>query len=341
MAEGMHIPMENAPNPACGRWEALLADALDGLLAPAEEAAFQEHMAVCPACAALYAEARRGQEWLEFLAPEPETPAGLLDRILAQTGLGTGAEHHAAQTIFAGAGTGTAAAQPWIPQAIPALEQPGFMGSGFMGSGFMGFVRQQPEPRPGVRLMMTAAMAFFSIALTLSLTGVQLSQIRFANLRPSQVRSLLERRLTMASVPIIRYYDHLRVLDEVQSRMQEIWGEEEEPPEQSAPRQAAPGESRKQDGGPRIGRPHSGNRGPAGEPAQAAVYYGNYVDTSFAVRGVASGIGPAIVPGIRQQENMGSRLRFRFRLRLTARAFGPRQPHAAGKAAGRNRLWTA
>ena len=55
---------------------------------------------------------------------------------------------------------------------------------------------------------MTAAMAFFSIALTLNLTGVRLSSLRLADLRPSAVRSFMERRLTMASTPIIRYYDH-------------------------------------------------------------------------------------------------------------------------------------
>ena len=66
----------------------LLADALDGLLKPEDQAIFTAHMAVCPACAALFEEARRGREWLEFLSPEPEVPAGLLDRILAQTGPG-------------------------------------------------------------------------------------------------------------------------------------------------------------------------------------------------------------------------------------------------------------
>ena len=32
--------------------------------------------------------------------------------------------------------------------------------------------------------MMTAAMAFFSIALTLNLTGIKLTEIRAADLRP-------------------------------------------------------------------------------------------------------------------------------------------------------------
>ena len=62
---------------------------------------------------------------------------------------------------------------------------------------------------------MTAAMAFFSIALTLNLTGVRLSDLRLADLRPNAVRSFMERRLTMASTPIIRYYDHLRFVYEV------------------------------------------------------------------------------------------------------------------------------
>ena len=75
-------------SPACGQWETLLADALDGLLQPEDEATFTAHMAGCKACAALFDEARRGREWLEFLSPEPEVPAGLLDKILAQTGPG-------------------------------------------------------------------------------------------------------------------------------------------------------------------------------------------------------------------------------------------------------------
>ena len=69
---------------------------------------------------------------------------------------------------------------------------------------------------------MTAAMAFFSIALTLNLTGVRLSRIRLSDLKPTSVRMFMERQFTMASTPIIRYYDHLRFVYEVQSRMREL-----------------------------------------------------------------------------------------------------------------------
>ena len=246
MAERTFIPS----SPACGQWETLLAEALDGLLMPADEATFSAHMAVCPACTALFEEARQGREWLQFLLPEPEVPAGLLDKILAKTGPGQPAEY-----VLAASG-GNA-----IPM-IPAWQRPGFMG----------YIRRFAEPR----LMMTAAMAFFSIAMTLNLTGVRLSDLRLSNLRPTAVRSFMERRLTMASTPIIRYYDHMRLVYEVQTRMRELrrtteggaQGEGEE--NRQKLQDAAPGESQKapkpKDGGSRLEPPQQSGA-PVFEPA--------------------------------------------------------------------------
>lgn len=229
MTERSHIPM----SPACGQWETLLADALDGLLRPEDEATFTSHMATCAACAALFDEARRGREWLEFLSPEPEVPEGLLDRLLAATGPGQTTVYG---MVPAGAAAAIAMPEPW--------QKPGFMG----------WVRRFAEPR----LLMTAAMAFFSIALTLNLTGVKLTDLRMANLRPSAVRSFMERRLTMASTPIIRYYDHLRLVYEVESRMRELRRNSQGSQGQGGQQPAAPGESRqapRKDGGSRITPP--------------------------------------------------------------------------------------
>src|SRR5215472_18819847 len=192
MAERSHIPS----TPACGQWETLLADALDGQLRPEDEAFFSEHMAICANCTTLFEEARQGREWLEFLSPEPEVPVGLLDKLLAQTGPGQVA------------GFGLATASGTVVPILPAWQRPGFMAR----------VRRFAEPR----LLMTAAMAFFSLALTLNLTGVRLSDIKFSDLKPSSLRMLMQRRITMASTPIIRYYDHLRFVYEVQSRVREM-----------------------------------------------------------------------------------------------------------------------
>ena len=229
MAERTHIPS----SPACGQWETLLADALDGLLKPEDEATFSAHMATCAACTALFEESRRGREWLEFLSPEPEVPEGLLDRILAQTGPGQVAGYG----LVPGSSNVMPMPQPW--------QRPGFMGQ----------VRRFAEPR----LLMTAAMAFFSIALTLNLTNVRLSSLRLSDLRPTTVRSFVERRVMMASTPIIRYYDHLRFVYEVESRMRELRRTSEDGSTQQAPKQPAPGESKqnpvRKDGGSRVDPP--------------------------------------------------------------------------------------
>jgi hypothetical protein len=236
----------NIPNsPACGLWETLLADALDGQLRPEDEGTFSSHMAGCQACTALFEEARQGREWLEFLSPEPEVPEGLLDKILAQTGPGHESEYK------------LATADNVVPIAIPAWQRPGMMGR----------IRRFAEPR----LLMTAAMAFFSIALTLNMTGVRLTDFRMSNLRPSAVRSFMERRLTMASTPIIRYYDHLRLVYEVEARMKEMRRNAQSRQQQQQTQPVAPGESRqnpnRKDGGSRVDPPQqSGTPDQSGAP---------------------------------------------------------------------------
>ena len=244
MADRIHIPS----SPACGQWETLLADALDGLLRAEDEATFSSHMANCPSCTALFEEARRGQEWLEFLSSEPEVPGGLLDKILAQTGPGqTAGFGLVEEDDLLPATPGGIPLGQGRPLAVPAWQRPGFMG----------LVRRFAEPR----LMMTAAMAFFSIALTLNLTGVKLSNIKLSDLKPSALRSLVQRRLTMASTPIIRYYDNLRLVYEVQSRVREMRRNAQDNTQQRQQKKqpAGPGESQQapkpKDGGSRVDPP--------------------------------------------------------------------------------------
>jgi hypothetical protein len=230
MAERTNIPN----SPECGLWETLLADALDGLLKSEDEAVFTAHMAVCPFCTALFEESQRGRQWLEFLSPEPEVPAGLLDRILAQTGPGQVAGYG----LVPGSSDVLPIPQPW--------QRPGFVGQ----------IRRFAEPR----LLMTAAMAFFSIALTLNLTNVRLSSLRLSDLRPTAVRSFMERRITMASTPIVRYYDHLRFVYEVETRMRELRRTTESgDSSQPKPNNPPAGESRqnpgRKDGGSRVDPP--------------------------------------------------------------------------------------
>ena len=188
---------ENSEWAACSRWEALLADAEDGQLKSGDEAGFTAHMAACRECAALFEAARRGRQWLEFLEAEPGMPAGLEERILARTGPG----HETAYPAVAPEG-GVPAGQlePWEWGGAAVL------------------VRRFAEPR----LMLTVAMAFFSIALTLKMTAPRLAGVSVNSLRPAAMRSYMERQLAMASVPVLRYYDHLRLVNEVQSAVREM-----------------------------------------------------------------------------------------------------------------------
>ncbi len=284
MAERTHIPS----SPACGEWEMLLADALDGLLKPEDEAKFTAHKAACPACAALYEEARKGREWLEFLSPEPEAPEGLLEKILAHTGPG-----HAAPTEWTAGGALPAVAGTAVPDFMPPIwQQPGFFAR----------VRAMAQPR----LLMTAAGAFFSIALTLNMMGVRLTDMRLSDLRPEAMRSYMERQWTMASVPIVRYYDHLRFVYEVKSKVRELrqeTGEGSGEPQHNEIQPVTPGETKQNpgknpggsDGGwradPRQGDRDQETKGakdrgrerrekPAMEPAN-----GEFVEASFHVQG--------------------------------------------------------
>jgi hypothetical protein len=223
-------------------------------------------MAVCQSCTALFEEARRGREWLEFLSPEPEVPEGLLDKILAQTGPG-----HTSEYKLATAGN--------VVPIIPAWQRPGMMGR----------IRRFAEPR----LLMTAAMAFFSIALTLNMTGVRLTDFRLSNLRPSAVRSFMERRLTMASTPIIRYYDHLRLVYEVESRMRELRRNSQGNQQRQQTQPALPGESKqnpnKKDGGSRVDPPQQ-----SGAPS---LKESDYLETSVKLQDRPADPGGSSNPG--------------------------------------------
>jgi hypothetical protein len=177
----------------CAEWEAMLVDALDGTLSTKDTAAFEAHRATCTACAQLMDEARRGGEWLQFLETEPEIPSDLVARILASTS-GTADSMQAVPVI---AGVPLVVAQPgWLP----------------------GLERHAVQSR----WIMTAAMAFFSIAFTLNLTGVRIAGFHLSDLAPSNLATNLKRQFYVADAGVIRYYDNLRFVYELESRVREM-----------------------------------------------------------------------------------------------------------------------
>lgn len=194
MAEQNQFGLRQGDNPGglrCEEWDLLLTDALDGHLPAADEAAFHAHAARCSACADLLNHARQGREWLGYLHAEPEIPADLVARILDKT---VGASAVPAPLV-AGSTQGTAPAAAAIPWRRNFHE---------------------------MRLLMTVAMAFFSIALTLNLAGVKLTSLSVANLRPSSIGGAISRQFYGAQGSLVRFYDNLRFVYQMESRMREL-----------------------------------------------------------------------------------------------------------------------
>jgi anti-sigma factor RsiW len=208
----------------CAQCEAMLTDALDGTLSAADQATFDLHMIGCPSCSAMLADAQRGAAWMEMLkSPRPEPPNTLLERILAQT---SGKDAALAKPpIVLGSTDRLRTPTPTTilgrPVLVPASGmQPSFASTNVLPfrtritHGFRSLGQTMLQPR----LAMTAAMAFFSIALTLNLTGVRLSELRASDLKPS---SLL-RSAYAAKARVVQYSDNLRVVYELESRVRDL-----------------------------------------------------------------------------------------------------------------------
>jgi hypothetical protein len=92
---------------------------------------------------------------------------------------------------------------------------------------------------------MTAAMAFFSIALTLNLTGVRLSTVRLGDLRPTSIK----RGFYAANAGVVRYYDNLSVVYQLESSVRDLQRDWDTPPANQpkapAPEQPAPDQQKK------------------------------------------------------------------------------------------------
>ena len=160
--------MDNATM-VCAVCEAMCPEAVDGTLTAAEQKAFDKHVAGCVACAKELAEAHRGAAWMQMLkghAPEP--PAALLQKILAETTGAIGArEAVEARIPETGYGApGFVPAPEWAP--LPVATKPSRW-AGLSAKMSEMFSLQSMAFQP--RLAMTAAMAFFSLALTLNMTG--------------------------------------------------------------------------------------------------------------------------------------------------------------------------
>jgi anti-sigma factor RsiW len=195
----------------CTVCEAMLPEAVDGTLTDAEQRAFDKHVAGCVECARELAEARRGAAWLGMLKSQsPEPPASLLARILAET---TGAQS-AAAPAFVPVAAEPEAPYDWTPRPVVVPSFGARLSQRWNALFSLNGATSNFQPR----MAMTAAMAFFSIALTLNLTGVRLSDLRAENFTPSA----LQRAVSNESASVTRSFQNNRMVYQMESKVSEL-----------------------------------------------------------------------------------------------------------------------
>jgi Putative zinc-finger len=173
----------------CSQFEALLADAAEGTLAGAQLEGFQAHARICPNCGPLFREAESGRQWVKQLE-EVEPPPHLVMNILVAT---TGLQTNRFNAVVSGRAS-------WWERFTAAVLSPVME------------VARQP------RFVMSFGMAFFSLSLTLTLTGVKLGDLRHVDLRPSAVK----RTYYETSGRVVKYYENIRFVYEIESRVREF-----------------------------------------------------------------------------------------------------------------------
>ncbi len=195
----------------CTEFEALLAEAVDGVLSEPGMNQFRAHAQACTKCGPLFAEALTGREWLRSLE-EAEPPAYMVRNILlATTGLGAESE--------------SAAREGWGSRVRRWTESLGVPGLGMVF---------QP------RFAMSFGMAFFSVSLLLNAAGVNLREVRLADFHPSNLERSATEQYYETSARIQRYYDNLRLVRELEARVREIRNATSQPAETPAGEKATP-----------------------------------------------------------------------------------------------------
>jgi hypothetical protein len=203
----------------CTEFEALVADAVDGTLSDLRMHQFRGHAQDCAQCGPLFVEVLSGRDWLTSLE-EVEPPAHMVrDILLATTGV-------VSEPL---------GAESWGSRIRRWTES--------LGMPSLGLVLQP-------RFAMSFGMAFFSVSLMLNVLGVNLRDVRLADLRPTNLQRNALEQYYETTARVEKYYDNMKLVQDLQARVRELRnatsepasseGENSTPKPQPAPKEGDP-----------------------------------------------------------------------------------------------------
>jgi hypothetical protein len=174
----------------CAEFEVQLSDYLDGVLGQADRHSLESHAAECSSCHELMQDARTAVSFMERVA-DVEVPPELITRIV----------YHAPDGRFR-----------------HPLERRGWLSSAF-SKWF------QPVLQP--RFAMGMAMTILSFAMLGRCTGVTVNKISPADLSPVRVWADLEDKVFRTRDRATKYYENLRLVYELKSRIKDLQDQQE------------------------------------------------------------------------------------------------------------------
>ena len=183
----------------CAELEILLCDYVDGTLRAEERTALESHLAGCSACAELAKDVAGVTAFIETVAPA-EPPAELLTRILHE-----------------------------LPTARPATKKQSWWWKLTGGP-----VQALLQPR----YVMGMAMTVLSFSMIARFAHIEPRQLRPADLDPVKIWASIDDRTHRMWDRTMKYYDNLRLVIEIQSRLKE-WTDQDQAPNTGASKQQA------------------------------------------------------------------------------------------------------
>ena len=183
----------------CAELEILLCDYVDGTLHADARAALENHLPGCPACKQLVEDVAGVTAFFERV-PAAEPPAELMTRIMHHAPLGR-----------------QALAEPQAVDARPSWLKR------FFGS----FVQSWLQPR----YVMGMAMTILSFSMLARFAHIEPRQLRPSDLDPVKVWQGIDDHSHRLYDRAMKYYDNLRLVIEIQSRLRE-WTDQD--PSQNA-----------------------------------------------------------------------------------------------------------